>query len=304
VDRLTHAVAADKDPWHVYLFRAPDVKNAAATRGNHVFIWSGMLDVTQNDAELAAVLAHEIAHVLAGHTEPDPNEEARKMLIQLGAVAAGIAVASATNDPTIANNLGDLAAQLTQGVASEVLVFPYSREMEFEADHIGLLVMAAGKYDPNASINFWDRLQSDPDIGSGMKYFSTHPPAGERLSKLRSALPLAFQIYKGEKPIPNIAQSVQKPKNTDSAKEAAKMNFQDQKTASSNPSAQKSPKSGQTYTIVKQGTVLYRAPSLRSVKLGEFEDGAKIEVTDVVGSWLEVESPDHGYIKKEHAQAP
>jgi len=93
VDRLTVAANADKEPWHVYLFKAPKVKNAAATRGNHVFIWSGMLDWIQSDDELATILGHELAHVLARHTDPDPNEAAKKMLIRVGAIAASIAVA-------------------------------------------------------------------------------------------------------------------------------------------------------------------------------------------------------------------
>jgi len=195
VERLTEAAGAQNDPWHVYLFRAPQVKNAAATRGNHVFIWSGMLDLTQTDEEIATVMAHEIAHVLAGHTEPDPNQEVYQMLINIGATAAAIAVAAAINDPNVGRNVGNLSGSLTKELAKGIVTNPYSRELEAEADHVGLFLMADAKYDPEAAVEFWRRAQQDPAFNSTIEFFSTHPLPEDRLGQLNQYLAEAKDRY-------------------------------------------------------------------------------------------------------------
>ncbi|MDD2943928.1 MAG: M48 family metalloprotease, partial [bacterium] len=142
VEKLTAAAGADKDPWHVFILRDNNLKNAAATRGNHVFVWTGMLDYTSSEAELATVLSHEIAHVLARHTDPDPNEEARKLLVQVGAMAAAMAAAGATSSYQASQIVGNLTGTVTQEVASGMLIYPYTRDMELEADSLGMFIMA------------------------------------------------------------------------------------------------------------------------------------------------------------------
>ena len=82
VENLANAAGAKNEPWHVFILSGANIKNAAATRGNHIFIWSGMLNTTTTDDEIAAVLAHEMAHLLAGHTDPDPNEQVKKILLK------------------------------------------------------------------------------------------------------------------------------------------------------------------------------------------------------------------------------
>lgn len=198
VERLTKAAGADKDPWHIYLFKAPKIKNAAVTRGNHLFFWSGMFDAIESEDEMAAILAHEIAHVMAGHTDPDPNEQVKKMLIQLGAMAAGIAVASTTGNANVGANLGRATAALTQQLANGVLVNPYSQELELEADHVGLMILSEAKYNPEAALKFWERAQREGTLGGGSSaFFSTHPLASSRLESLRKALPQAWDRYHG-----------------------------------------------------------------------------------------------------------
>ncbi len=200
VDKLTKAAGVDKSPWHVYLFKDSSVKNAAATRGNHVFIWSGMLDFAPTEQELSTVLAHELAHVLAGHTDPDPNEEFKNIMIQVGAAAVGIALSATTRDPYLGQNIGNLGAAITEQVGSGVLVNPYSQMMELEADQIGLMIMAKARYNPQAAIDFWTKMERDPSASTDLQFFSTHPPAEERLSKLKQALPLAQAYFRGEAP--------------------------------------------------------------------------------------------------------
>ena len=207
-DKLTRAADAHNNPWHVYLFKAPQVKNAAATRGNHVFVWSGMLDATKNDGEIATILAHEIAHVLAGHTDPDPNEQAKKILIRIGAMAAGIAVSQGVGDPNAAANLGRITATLTDQVGQGILVNPYSKKLELEADHVGMMIMAEAGYDPQDALNFWDRASKDKTFGgSGTAFFSTHPVAENRLESLQKALPKALKRYNKNSSSPSKART-------------------------------------------------------------------------------------------------
>lgn len=191
VKRLTRAARADHLPWHVFVYEDQKFKNAAATRGNHIFVWTAMIDATENESELATVLAHEIAHVLTGHVEPDPNEQLTQVLIGLGASIAGGAIGRSQGSQA----LGNVATSLTQEVGQGIFLNPYSREKEYEADQVGLFLMADAGYNPESAIKFWKRAENDPSFSSSLEFFSTHPPALGRLSKLESYLPKAKARY-------------------------------------------------------------------------------------------------------------
>lgn len=290
VDKLTKAAGAGADPWHVYIFKDPKMKNAAATRGNHVFIWTGLLDITKNEAELAAILAHEISHVLAGHTDPDPNEELKKLFIGLGSMVAGIAVSTASGNPSLGQNLGKMTAGATQELASGLLIYPYSRDNELEADRIGLLLMAQAKYDPRAAIEFWDRAQNDPDFSASIAFFSTHPPASDRLAKLREILPLALSRYSGTA----VAEKIADPKEFKETNSGT--TFQQKSYISPIPS-EFSFDSG-TWKLEAAKAILYEKPDSNSAKRGEFLRDAIIEVVSEKGNWLEIRKPDSGFLQK------
>ncbi len=331
VDRLTKAAHADADPWHVYIFRDPAFKNAAATRGNHVFIWSAMLDATHTDAELAAVLAHEISHVLARHTDPDPNEELKKLLIGVGAMAAGIAVSHATGGATVVGDLGDLTSSVTQELGSGMLVYPYSRDREFEADQIGLFMMADAKFDPRAAIDFWQRAESDPAFSNGLAFFSTHPPAGARLERLKSMLPAALARFRGEIPPGpvEIAPGGAAGGVPADGKSSAAAPARPPSAAAHNPNAPRGDSfevdpatvpgrtgggygatrgganraAGRRWIVVADKALLYRSTDPAAKALGEFSVGARIEGRVKDREWIEVDVPDHGYIKQEAVAA-
>ncbi|MCB0344897.1 MAG: M48 family metallopeptidase [Bdellovibrionales bacterium] len=280
VDRLTAAAKADQNPWHVYLFKAPDVMNAAATRGNHIFVWSGMLDFATSEEELATVLAHEIAHVLAGHTDPDPNEAIRQLLIGVGATAAGIAVATAAGGAA-----GQVTSALTQEVGSGFLVNPYSRDREAEADHIGLFLMADAKYDPNAAIQFWDKASKNPNFNTSIEFFSTHPLAGDRMNNLARYLPQALDRYNGvsSAPLPQssvVPQSSQQPRRD---------------SFSVDGPARSGTNKG--WEVTAHRAVLYASPELSAKRLGEFAKGARVSGKPARKGWLEIFAPDHGYLR-------
>lgn len=196
VDRLTQVRNNNKNIWHVHLFQDDSFANAAATRGNYIFVWSGLVQSVRDDGELATILAHEIGHVLAGHTQPDPSEEVNKMIAQLAGTTANRVMRS-MGDPLIAG-LATLGSLLAREVVNAIAVNPNSQEVELEADELGLFVMAEAGYNPNKAIEFWDRVKDDPRFGnSPTQFLSSHPSSSKRLEELKKVLPKALSRYQG-----------------------------------------------------------------------------------------------------------
>ncbi|MFN8389024.1 MAG: M48 family metalloprotease [Bdellovibrionota bacterium] len=322
VDRLSKAAGAGSDPWHVYIFKDATVKNAAATRGNHVFIWSGMLDSTKSEAELATILAHEMSHVLAGHTDPDPNEETKRLLIAVGAMAAGIAVSAATHSPSWGQNVGDLTSSVTNELGNSLLLYPYSREKELEADQIGLFLMADAKYDPQAAIEFWSRAQHDPDMAGSLSFLSTHPPAQDRLAHLQALLTQAEARYHGmpyagdrtqsvavtngpqSNPVPVAAPNrghEPSPRTHHGGPPPSSPDGDSFAFGSEAPSSSLGPPAASPttrWTAKAQRSYVFEKPTASAKKLGELSRGARVEVIGAQGAWLEIDQPDHGFVQR------
>lgn len=196
VDRLTKAIGANKDPWHVYVFKDPTLKNAAATRGNHVFIWSGMMDSLPNDDELSVVVAHEVAHVLADHPTESDGEATASLISQIAAAVAQVAVIQSGAHTSVA----DLTGQLTEGTLNGFIVNPESQRKELEADVIGLYLLAEAGIDPTLALKFWEKNLNNPDFGASLpQFFSSHPSSEERLEEVRNNLPAAMDRYRRSK---------------------------------------------------------------------------------------------------------
>ena len=125
--------------WQFTLFEN-DEPNAFALPGGKVGVNTGLFQVAKNDAQLAAVLGHEVAHAIARH---GAERMSQGMLTQLGTAAIGIGTGSAP--------YAEMAAQ----AATLGLILPYSRTQEAEADHIGVFYMAEAGYDPREAIALW-----------------------------------------------------------------------------------------------------------------------------------------------------
>ena len=188
MDRLLRAADASQE-WTITLLYDDHVMNAAATKGNYIFIWTGMLRAVSADGELAAVLGHEIAHVLAKHVEPEPAEQANRAIASVAGLAVETALASQGYGGTSSSLGGALAGEAVAGA----IVNPYSQELELEADHIGMFLMAEAGYNPELAVRFWER--SAKETGENLSFFSTHPSSMNRLSHLKLLLPVALQRY-------------------------------------------------------------------------------------------------------------
>ena len=199
-DRLTRSAGAQSTPWHIYVLEGDSVVNAAATRGNHLFVWTGMLRTAQSDGELATVIAHELGHVLARHTKPTPGEEAARVMADTSGSIAGQIVRT---QPGYAS-LAQLAAVLVSEGIKAIAVNPNSQRLEHEADHIGFFMMADAGYDPREALRFWSKMaQAESGGASGLQFLSSHPATDDRLAELELLLPEAQARFNGIRPAPH-----------------------------------------------------------------------------------------------------
>lgn len=163
-----------------------DELNAYAMPGGKIMVYTGlvrMLDLS--DAELAAVLGHEMAHALREHT----RERVSRAYGQQIALAGIAAVTGA----------GEGAVNLANTVASVTFQLPHSREQESEADVMGLELMARAGYDPNAAVSVWQKMESKGGGGGPPEFLSTHPASGSRIKDLQAAMPRVLPLYQAAK---------------------------------------------------------------------------------------------------------
>lgn len=161
--------------------------NAWCMPGGKVVVYTGLLPVAQNEAALAVVLGHEIAHAVASHG----NERmSQAMLAQGLGVAGNILTSNNAQVNSIFNNVFAPGAQV--GV-----LLPNSRKQEYEADHFGLIFAAMAGYNPKEAVPFWKRMAAAS--GSGQKppeFLSTHPSDENRINKLQAYMDEALKYYK------------------------------------------------------------------------------------------------------------
>jgi len=163
-----------------------DVPNAWCMPGGKVVFYTGILPYTKDEAGLAVVMGHEIAHAVARHG----NE---RMSQQAFAQYGSIALSSLWKEkPKQTRALLDMAV----GVGSNVAVLlPFSRTHESEADKMGLIFMSMAGYDPAQAVEFWKRMAE----GGGQKppeFLSTHPSDETRIKDLKAYLPEAMKYFK------------------------------------------------------------------------------------------------------------
>lgn len=195
-DRLTAAVATyyrqigreselSKYNWQYTLVTSNEV-NAFCLPGGQIVFYEGILPYTQNEAGIATVMGHEIAHALAKHSSERVSQQ---MLLSYGSELTN---ALTQNKSAVTQN----AISTLYGLGAQVGVsLPFSRTQEYEADELGLIFMAMAGYDPNEAVNFWQRMAQSKS-GSTIELLSTHPNDANRIAKIREQLPEALKYYK------------------------------------------------------------------------------------------------------------
>ena len=183
---------ADAD-WEVSVFDS-DAVNAFALPGGKMGVYTGLLAIAEDADQLAAVIGHEIGHVMAEHA----NE---RMSTQFATAVGLSALQVAAGDDRDRQRM--LAAL---GVGAQVgIILPFSRLHESEADEIGLELMAQAGFDPQASVALWRNMAKASGNGPP-EFLSTHPSKDTRIADLRAAMPRALYVYEqalANAPAPN-----------------------------------------------------------------------------------------------------
>ncbi|WP_303907506.1 M48 family metallopeptidase [Thiohalomonas denitrificans] len=168
--------------WQLSVFE-DDEPNAFALPGGNLGVNTGILEIAENPSQLATVVAHEIAHVLAEH----PNERVSTQY----ATQTGLDLLQAITG--VGPERQELFALLGMG-AQVGVILPFSRRQEQEADLYGLDLMAQAGFDPRESTRFWQHMESQGN-GAPPEFLSTHPSGKTRMSDLQARIPAAMEIY-------------------------------------------------------------------------------------------------------------
>lgn len=161
--------------------------NAWCMPGGKIVVYTGLLPVTQDEASLAFVMGHEIAHAIARHG----NERMSQMLM---AATGGIALDVALRNKSSETRTMFLTAY---GVGATVgAILPFSRLHETEADKLGMIFMAMAGYDPHVGVGLWQRMSKASGGGKPPEFLSTHPSDQTRINNINAYMPTAMKYYK------------------------------------------------------------------------------------------------------------
>ena len=172
--------------WQFNLVQDQNV-NAWCMPGGLICVYEGLLPVTHDEASLAIVLGHEIAHAVARHSAEQYSTAYRQQYgLQIGTAVAG------------ALGAGSNAVSIGQAIASQgmsLASLKYSRNHESEADHLGLIFAAMAGYDPQVAVSFWQRMSAQ-STNKTAEFLSSHPSDATRIQQIQRWMPEALKYYK------------------------------------------------------------------------------------------------------------
>lgn len=185
-DQITPNVSkeAHSGDWEVVLFESEQI-NAFALPGGKIGVYTGILEVAETQDQLAAIMGHEVAHVIANHSnERLSSSQAASATQQLASVLLG-----GQDESTKGYVMAGLGIGLQYGV-----LMPYGRAHEKEADIIGQELMAKSGFEPSAAVDLWHNMAAA--AGSAPpEFMSTHPSSETRIKKLTEHLKVTQPLY-------------------------------------------------------------------------------------------------------------
>ena len=194
--RIAKAANKPEYQWEFAVIEDDKMVNAFALPGGKVAIFTGILKHTKDDAGLATVMGHEIAHALQRHGVERMSRSIIDQIAQLGAL--GAAASGHTNGAAIQGLLGAYGVNVS---------LPFNRKQESEADFVGLRLMAEAGYDPRAAVPFWERMSGCPrqmidkvcfrSQHAIPEFLSTHPSDLTRINQIEAWLPEMLPHYHG-----------------------------------------------------------------------------------------------------------
>lgn len=164
-------------PWRFGVIETPGI-NAFAAPGGYILVTRGLYDILENEAELAGVLGHEIAHVLKRHHVTALQKQGALQ----GVASLGQAVVGSRG------GIGGAVGEQIVAAGKELLTKGLDKEYEYEADHLGVVLAARAGYSPYGLVDVMHKLQARAGEASMALLFSTHPHPGDRLERLGAAM--------------------------------------------------------------------------------------------------------------------
>lgn len=184
--------------WEFVLIDNPKTVNAFCLPGGKVVFYTGILPLCKDENGIATVMSHEVAHAIARHGAERVSQQ----------IAAGALQDVLSEVVTNQSPAKKQAIMLGYGLATNVgVLLPFSREHEYEADRIGLILMAKAGYDPRTAVDFWQRMAAQQNNKYMPEFISTHPADQKRIEAIRKELPEALSYYKGTSPVPRISDA-------------------------------------------------------------------------------------------------
>ncbi|MEO1251542.1 MAG: M48 family metallopeptidase [Pseudomonadota bacterium] len=176
--RIIRAAGGNPNEWEVRVF-ASDQLNAFALPGGKIGIYTGILDIMENDDQVAAVIGHEVAHVNFNHSG-ERYSQATAAQVGLGAASAAVG-----------GGQSGAAAMQALGLGVQVgALLPFSRKHELEADKFGVRYMHRAGYNANEAIRFWQKMSAQKQGGGPPEFLATHPADATRIAALRAEIAL------------------------------------------------------------------------------------------------------------------
>jgi predicted Zn-dependent protease len=192
--RIAEVAHKSEYQWEFAVIDDDKTINAFCLPGGKVAVFTGILKVTKNDAGLATVLGHEIAHALQRHGVERMSRSIIDQIAQLGALGAAVS-----------GHAGGGAVQGLLGAYGVNVSLPFNRRQESEADYIGIRLMAQAGYDPREAVPFWERMSGCPrqmidklcfrSQQSIPEFLSTHPSDVTRINQIEAWLPEVLPLY-------------------------------------------------------------------------------------------------------------
>ena len=221
VERVIDAAGAHQKRIGLIVLNAPKIVNAGVTKNDCMLVFSGLIQTAKTEDEIAFVMGHEIAHLLAEHSQKKSHTSVGTVTVKalsiLVGIAADAALSVATNGASERNGLGGTGTTFMDSVGDGLTTLRYSREMELEADRIALYIAAKAGYNPTAAKGWFERMSKD---NTHAGFFSSHPNSTDRLENIDKYLPLAISYYNSAPKRPSVFQTMAKQleKNSSSKK--------------------------------------------------------------------------------------
>lgn len=179
---------------------AENVVNAWCMPGGKVAFYEGILPICQDEAGIAVVMGHEVAHAIAKH---GAERMSQALVQQLGGVALSVALQQQPEQTQA------LAMAAYTGGSTVLGILPFSRLHESEADELGIKFMALAGYNPAEAPKLWERMKAQSGGSAPPEFLSTHPSNDTRIEDLNKLLPAAKKYYEksnkvNNNPIPNL----------------------------------------------------------------------------------------------------